>query len=76
VPADQLGRLFQPFERMDSVRGATANDGLGLGLAIVSAIAAAHGADLRARPREPGGLDVEIQFPAREPLFAAPLRDR
>jgi signal transduction histidine kinase len=74
VPADQLGRLFQPFQRVGSVRGATAKDGLGLGLAIVSAIAAAHGADLRARPREPGGLDVEIQFPAREPLFATPAQ--
>jgi signal transduction histidine kinase len=76
VPADQLGRLFQPFERMDTARGATARDGLGLGLAIVSAIAVAHGAELGARPREPdglgglGGLDVEIVFPAREPLFA------
>jgi signal transduction histidine kinase len=72
VPADQLARLFQPFERMSAVRGATASagDGLGLGLAIVSAIAAAHGAELRARPREPGGLDVEIVFPAREPAFA------
>jgi len=70
VPADQLGRLFQPFQRMTAVRGATARDGLGLGLAIVAAIAAAHGAELRARPRAPGGLDVEIVFPAREPLFA------
>jgi signal transduction histidine kinase len=70
VPADQLARLFQPFERMSAARGASAGEGLGLGLAIVSAIAAAHGADLRARPREPGGLDVEIVFPAREPAFA------
>ena len=68
IPADQVGRLFQPFERM-SVRG-TGQDGLGLGLAIVSAVATAHGAELRARPRETGGLDVEIVFPAREPAFA------
>jgi signal transduction histidine kinase len=66
VPPDQLGRLFQPFERMGTVRGATARDGLGLGLAIVAAIAAAHGAELCVRPREPGGLDVEIMFPASE----------
>jgi signal transduction histidine kinase len=70
IPADQLSRLFQPFERMPVVRG-TGQDGLGLGLAIVSAVATAHGAELRARPREAGGLDVEIVFPAREPAFAS-----
>jgi signal transduction histidine kinase len=64
VPADQLGRLFQPFERMGTVRGATTRDGLGLGLAIVAAIAAAHDAELCVRPRELGGLDVEVVFPA------------
>jgi signal transduction histidine kinase len=37
--------------------------GLGLGLAIVSAIAAAHGADLRAVTRAAGGLTVEVVFP-------------
>jgi signal transduction histidine kinase len=68
VPADQLGRLFQPFQRLDPARaGGTAPDGhgLGLGLAIVAAIAAAHNADLRAAPEPGGGLAVEITFPAR-----------
>jgi signal transduction histidine kinase len=65
VPADQLGRLFQPFQRMSTVRGAAAGDGLGLGLAIVSAVAVAHGAELLAQPREQGGLNIEIVFPAR-----------
>ena len=64
VPPDQLGRLFQPFQRLAPVRGAAA-DGLGLGLAIVSSIAAAHGADLTARPEAAGGLTVEIMFPPR-----------
>ena len=66
VPPDQLGRIFQPFERMGTARGATARDGLGLGLAIVAAIAAAHGAELGVRPGELGGLDVEVVFPAGE----------
>ena len=39
--------------------------GLGLGLAIVSAIAAAHGAELRAVTRGAGGLAVEVVFPPR-----------
>ena len=37
------------------------DDGLGLGLAIVSAIA--HGAKLRAVTRAAGGLAVEVIFP-------------
>jgi signal transduction histidine kinase len=37
--------------------------GLGLGLSIVDAIATAHGADLRATPRDGGGLEVEVRFP-------------
>jgi signal transduction histidine kinase len=61
IPPDQLGRLFQPFQRMDPARRAPG--GLGLGLAIVSAIAAAHRAELRAVTRAAGGLAVEIVFP-------------
>jgi signal transduction histidine kinase len=73
VPPDQLGRLFQPFQRLAPARGATGKDGLGLGLAIVSAIAAAHNAELRARPRPAGGLTVEIVFPPRaRPATLAP----
>jgi signal transduction histidine kinase len=73
IPPDQLGRLFQPFQRLDPGRagrgggelspGRTERGGLGLGLAIVSAIAAAHGADLRAVTRAAGGLAVEVVFP-------------
>jgi signal transduction histidine kinase len=67
IPPDQLGRLFQPFQRLAQARiaeGRHANqDGLGLGLAIVSAIAAAHGAGLHAVTRAAGGLAVEVVFP-------------
>jgi signal transduction histidine kinase len=65
VPSDQLGRLFQPFQRLATTRDATGKDGLGLGLAIVTAIAAAHNAELRAQPNAAGGLTVEILFPPR-----------
>jgi K+-sensing histidine kinase KdpD len=40
-------------------------DGHGLGLAIVRAIAGAHGATLAATARTEGGLDVVVSFPAR-----------
>jgi signal transduction histidine kinase len=60
IPPDQLGRLFRPFQRMDPARRSPG--GLGLGLAIVSAIAAAHRADLRAVTRAAGGLAIEVLF--------------
>jgi signal transduction histidine kinase len=60
VPASEVARLFQPFQRLDGQR--THRNGHGLGLAIVRAIAAAHGATVQARPRQAGGLDVEVGF--------------
>jgi signal transduction histidine kinase len=68
IPPDQLSRLFQPFQRLDpgprvKAGSSSARGGLGLGLAIVSAIAAAHGAELRAVTRAAGGLAVEVVFP-------------
>ena len=75
IPPDQLSRLFQPFQRLapgprvqarPSEGGPSQGGprgGLGLGLAIVSAIAAAHGAELRAVTRAAGGLAVEVTFP-------------
>jgi signal transduction histidine kinase len=62
VPASQLARLFQPFQRLDGQR--TRRTGHGLGLAIVRAIATAHGAAIQARPRQAGGLDIQVRFAA------------
>jgi signal transduction histidine kinase len=69
IPADQLARLFQPFQRLDPARTGNGT-GSGLGLAIVSAIAAAHGAELRASTLAAGGLAVEVIFPPRAPTQA------
>ena len=60
VPAEQLNRLFQPFQRLDARTGH--NNGHGLGLSIVQAIATAHGAELSAHARPEGGLAVEVAF--------------
>jgi signal transduction histidine kinase len=70
IPPDQVGRLFQPFQRLGGERTAS-RDGLGLGLTIAAAIAAAHGAELRARPLPGGGLAVEVWFipPPGEPAL-------
>jgi signal transduction histidine kinase len=62
IPADELTRLFQPFEQRRSPKGRPAT-GFGLGLAIVKAIADAHGASITARARPNGGLRVEVAFP-------------
>ena len=61
VPAAQVERLLQPFQRLSPDRAADA-DGSGLGLSIVAAIAKAHGAVLSARPGPQGGLNVEVTF--------------
>ncbi|MGH2872873.1 MAG: sensor histidine kinase [Solirubrobacteraceae bacterium] len=63
VPEGELHRLLQPFQRLAADRTAH-GDGLGLGLAIVAAIAEAHAAVLTLTPRDGGGLDVEVRFPA------------
>jgi signal transduction histidine kinase len=61
VPAGEVERLFQPFQRLG--RDRTRPDGHGLGLAIVRAIAGAHGAAIDAKARPEGGLDIEAAFP-------------
>ncbi|WP_306192061.1 HAMP domain-containing sensor histidine kinase [Streptomyces sp. MK5] len=61
VPPAELKRLFQPFQQIGSQR-VRHTDGHGLGLAIVRAIAQAHGATLTARPALEGGLHVEVTF--------------
>ncbi|WP_436532522.1 sensor histidine kinase [Actinoplanes sp. HUAS TT8] len=62
VPAAELDRLFEPFQRM---RGSRLHGrGHGLGLAIVRAITNVHGATLDAWTRPEGGLDITITFPA------------
>ncbi len=61
VPAAELERLFQPFQRLTS---RTSSDGVGLGLAIVQAIADAHDATVSARARSGGGLGIDVAFPS------------
>jgi signal transduction histidine kinase len=63
VPADEVSRLLEPFQRAAPDRTA-GPDGLGLGLSIVADIAEAHGANLVVRSRPEGGLTVAVRFPA------------
>jgi signal transduction histidine kinase len=63
VPAAEIERLFQPFQRLRNDR-AQHGSGLGLGLSIVRAIATAHGADVTTRAQPDGGLTVSVTFPS------------
>ena len=63
IPASALARLFEPFQRLNAHKGG-ARDGVGLGLAIVQAIADAHDANVNAEARAGGGLRIEIDFQA------------
>jgi signal transduction histidine kinase len=63
VPEQDIERLLRPFQRMGAAR-ASHGDGHGLGLSIVSAIAAAHGAEVQARARPEGGLQITVSFAA------------
>lgn len=65
VSAGQLERIRRPFERGDGQRSRGLRDGLGLGLSIVSAIAAAHDAAFDLSPRTGGGLIAEVRFPGQ-----------
>jgi signal transduction histidine kinase len=64
IPPDELEALFQPFRQLGGRRTRHPDGaGHGLGLAIVRAIATAHGAALSAQPQPAGGLDIEVRFP-------------
>ena len=74
VPADEVERLLQPFQRLAPDRLGH-REGFGLGLSIVAAIAAAHDARLDVRPGEHGGLHVQVTFPAAASSVASSIVD-
>ena len=63
IPPAEVGRLFEPFQRLGTERTGPNDDHHGLGLSIVRAIATAHGAIVDAEARPEGGLSVEVRFP-------------
>jgi len=63
IPPDQRERIFERFHRVDSGRSRKSG-GAGLGLAIVRAIAEAHGGHARAQsPRNGSGARIEVTLP-------------
>ncbi len=59
---DQVSQLAQPFRRLGADR-VRSERGSGLGLSIVTAIAAAHGGSVDLLARQEGGLQVAITLP-------------
>jgi two-component system, OmpR family, sensor kinase len=62
-PLRYVDRAFDPFTRADAARGRD-DGGAGLGLAIVRAVAEAHGGSVRAENRPEGGAVVVLRIPA------------
>jgi len=71
IPADQRERVFNRFHRTDLARD-RASGGAGLGLAIVRAIADAHGGVVTAGESPEGGASIELELPGFTP---APARE-
>lgn len=63
IPAEDLPRMLQPFERLESSRSRETG-GSGLGLAIAMRLSQAIGAQLQLAPRPGGGLRAAVVLPA------------
>jgi signal transduction histidine kinase len=71
IDPDEAEGLLEPFRRLESSR-ARATGGYGLGLAVVRAVAEAHGGRVDVAARPGGGLDVAVALPLAAPGARAP----
>lgn len=63
IPEAELGRVFEPFHRVESSRNRETG-GVGLGLAIVRAAIIAHGGRVRLANLPAGGLRATVDLPS------------
>ena len=73
VPAEMREHIFERFARLDPSR-TRASGGAGLGLAIVSAIVAAHRGSVRVEPTSGGGATFVVSLPLAS--ASAPAAER
>ena len=62
VPQSEIERVFEPFHRVESSRSRETG-GIGLGLAVVRAVARGHGGDVVLKNRPQGGLRARVTIP-------------
>jgi protein-histidine pros-kinase len=62
IPEAELGRVLQPFYRVEGSRNRHTG-GVGLGLAAAHDIARQHGGSLQLRNRPGGGIEAELVLP-------------
>jgi signal transduction histidine kinase len=62
IPAELLGRLFEPFTRAHA-RGTGGEKGAGLGLAIVKRIVTGHGGEIRVESEPGRGATFQVFLP-------------
>lgn len=69
IPADMQSKIFDMFTQARQ-SGSVANDGLGIGLALVRQLVELHGGTIRLKSSEPGrGSVFEVRFPLpNEPM--------
>jgi signal transduction histidine kinase len=67
IPAEQLGRVFSPFVRLEPSRSRHTG-GSGLGLGIARHIARAHGGDITLANHAGSGLVVSLTLPRQETI--------
>ena len=65
MSAEEIGRVFERFYRADLTRSRSSG-GVGLGLSIVSAVAAAHGGTVEAHSVPGGGATFRILLPLEQ----------
>ncbi|MBT8074512.1 MAG: HAMP domain-containing protein [Xanthomonadales bacterium] len=64
IPEAHIGRIFEPFYRVDESRNRSSG-GHGLGLAIAASAIRRHGGSISAANREKGGLEVLVTLPLK-----------
>lgn len=65
IPSESVSHVFTAFRRMHNTEGDAGSGGDGLGLAVVAAIATAHGGSATCRPSSTGGACFELRWPSK-----------
>ncbi len=79
IPADFLGRIFEPFTQAETKSPYRSQGGLGLGLSLVKGLVDLHGGRVEARSEGPGrGAEFVVELPlaSEQPVLQVPVTPR